>query len=101
MSRPQYDKGPVLLEWVQFNNAVRVQDWSGSLIVVPEYLAAAKEWHIELLPGRICRIWNKRRVLNGNVARITTLGPENLASWHAERDDIGGPDEAAAKQPAA
>lgn len=88
MSRPSYDKGPVLLEWVRFNAAINVQDVTGSLIPIVEYLRADREWHIELVPGRLCRIWNARRLKDGHVCKVTTVGPENLASWHAKDDCI-------------
>lgn len=90
-AKPDYYKGTVQLVWVQFNNAVRLQDYRGSLITKNEYLsvdASDGPWTIEMLTGGRVRIWHASRYREGHECRVSTVGPENIASWHAKGDVI-------------
>jgi hypothetical protein len=88
--KPDFAK-PVMLEAVYFVTSVRVQDNRGSTIALDYLTNRAGEWHIEMIPGRIVRIWNLRRYRDGHACDVYTIGPENLASWHVQGDTVQKP----------
>jgi len=81
-------KGSVALASVYFVETVYVQGASGGVEPYNHLTNLSGEWHIEMTPLRVVRIWNARRYKDGHPCDVYSVAPENLRTWRVVGDTV-------------